>query len=51
MSMEHVEIACWRLLDGGGHESVPFVGANAIAGQEFPDDGGANQHMGKIVAP
>ncbi len=51
MSMAHVEIAAWRLLDGGGHESVPFVGPNAIAGQEFPDTGGGNQHMGATVSP
>jgi uncharacterized protein YraI len=51
MSMAHVEIAAWRLLDGGGHESVPFTGPNAIAGQEFPDSGGGNQHMGATVSP
>jgi murein DD-endopeptidase MepM/ murein hydrolase activator NlpD len=51
MSMEHVEIAAWRLLDGGGHESVPFTGPNAIAGQEFPDTGGGNQYMGATVRP
>ncbi|MGH2617843.1 MAG: hypothetical protein ACRDJC_21650, partial [Thermomicrobiales bacterium] len=50
MSMAHIEIAAWRLTDGG-HESVPFVGPNAIAGQEFPDNGGTNQHMGARVAP
>ena len=50
MSMAHVDITVWRLT-GGGHESVPFVGPNAIAGQEFPDTGGANQHMGTTVTP
>jgi murein DD-endopeptidase MepM/ murein hydrolase activator NlpD len=50
MSMAHVDITVWRLT-GGGHESVPFVGPNAIAGQEFPDSGGANQHMGTTVTP
>ncbi len=50
MSMAHVDITVWRLVDGG-HEAVPFVGPNAIAGQEFPDTGGANQHMGARVAP
>ena len=50
MSMEHMEIACWRL-DGRNHESVPFTGPNAIAGQEFPDTGGANQYMGTQVSP
>ncbi len=49
MSMAHVEIACWRLSDGG-HESVPFTGPNAIAGQEFPDTGGGNQYMGATVS-
>lgn len=51
MSMAHVEIAAWRLLDGSGHESVPFTGPNAIAGQEFPDSGGGNQYMGATVSP
>jgi hypothetical protein len=50
MSMAHVDITVWRL-SGRGHESVPFVGPNAIAGQEFPDSGGANQHMGTTVTP
>jgi murein DD-endopeptidase MepM/ murein hydrolase activator NlpD len=50
MSMAHVDITCWRLTDNG-HESVPFVGPNAIAGQEFPDTGGGNQHMGVRVTP
>jgi hypothetical protein len=50
MSMAHIEIDCWRLT-GNGHESVPFTGPCAIAGQEFPDTGGANQHMGVTVAP
>lgn len=50
MSMAHFEIACWKL-NGNSHESVPFVGANAIAGREFPDDGGSNQHMGVRVTP
>jgi hypothetical protein len=50
MSMAHIEIAAWRLTDNG-HESVPFVGPNAIAGQEFPDTGGANQHMGARISP
>ena len=50
MSMAHIDITVWRL-SGRGHESVPFVGPNAIAGQEFPDSGGANQHMGATVTP
>jgi hypothetical protein len=49
-SMAHIDITCWRLADGG-QEAVPFVGPNAIAGYEFPDTGGANQHMGVTVAP
>lgn len=51
MSMAHVEIDCWRLSGNGNHESVPFEGQNAIAGQEFPDTGGANQYMGARVNP
>ena len=50
MSMAHIDLTVWRL-SGGGHESVPFVGPNAIAGQEFADSGGANQHMGATVTP
>jgi murein DD-endopeptidase MepM/ murein hydrolase activator NlpD len=50
MSMAHVDITCWRLTNNG-HESVPFIGPNAIAGQEFPDTGGGNQHMGVRVTP
>ncbi len=50
MSMAHIDITVWRL-SGRSHESVPFVGPNAIAGQEFPDTGGANQHMGATVTP
>jgi murein DD-endopeptidase MepM/ murein hydrolase activator NlpD len=50
MSMAHIDITVW-LLSGRGHESVPFVGPNAIAGREFPDSGGANQHMGATVTP
>ena len=50
MSMAHIDITVWQL-SGRGHESVPFVGPNAIAGQEFPDIGGANQHMGTTVKP
>lgn len=49
MSMAHVDITCWRL-DGRNHEAVPFSGPNAIAGQEFPDTGGGNQHMGAKVS-
>jgi len=44
------EIAAWRL-NGRSHESVPFAGPNAIAGQEFPDTGGVNQYMGTRVTP
>ena len=50
MSMAHIDITCWRLTRNG-HESVPFTGPNAIAGQEFPDLGGGNQHMGATVSP
>jgi hypothetical protein len=50
MSTAHIDITVWRL-SGGSHESVPFVGPNAIAGKEFPDTGGANQHMGATVTP
>jgi hypothetical protein len=48
MSMAHIEIGVWQL-NGRSHTSVPFTGANAIGGQEFPDSGGTNQHMGAKV--
>ena len=50
MSMAHIDITVWQL-NGRAHEAVPFTGPNAIAGQEFPDTGGTNQHMGARVAP
>jgi murein DD-endopeptidase MepM/ murein hydrolase activator NlpD len=50
MSMPHIDITVWQL-NGRGHEAVPFTGPNAIGGQEFPDNGGANQHMGATVTP
>ena len=50
MSMAHIDITVWRL-SGRGHESVPFIGPNAIGGREFLDSGGANQHMGATVTP
>ncbi len=51
MSMTHFEIAVWKLKGNGGHESVPFDGPNTIAGQAFPDTGGANQYMDARVSP
>ena len=50
MSMAHFQITVWRL-NGRGQEAVPFVGPNTIAGQEFPDTGGANQYMGAKIVP
>lgn len=51
MSMTHFEIAVWKLKGNGNHESVPFDGPNTIAGQAFPDTGGANQYMDARVSP
>jgi len=51
MSMTHFEIAVWKLKGNSGHESVPFDGPNTIAGQAFPDTGGANQYMDARVSP
>jgi uncharacterized protein YraI len=50
MSIAHIDITAWRLTNNG-HEAVPFEGLNAIAGMEFPDTGGTNQHMGARVTP
>lgn len=46
----HVDLTLWQLGDGA-NVSTPFAGANAIAGQEFPDAGAGNQHMGATVSP
>ncbi|MDQ3694909.1 MAG: SH3 domain-containing protein, partial [Chloroflexota bacterium] len=47
----HLHFALWQTTDGGNwsRSSVPFAGAYAIAGQEFPDVGGANQHRGTVI--
>lgn len=50
-SMSHVEITAWQLHGDGSHSSVPFTGPNAIAGQEFPDNGTVNQYMDAIITP
>jgi len=50
MSTPHVDMTLWEL-SGGGHVATPFTGPHAIAGQEFPDIGGTNQHMGVQVTP
>ena len=47
----HLHLALWQTTDGGNwsRSSVPFAGAYAIGGQEFPDIGGANQHRGTVI--
>ena len=50
-SMAHVEITAWQLHGDGSHSSVPFTGPNAIAGQEFPDNGTVNQYMDAVITP
>ncbi|MGH2604310.1 MAG: hypothetical protein ACRDJ9_33595, partial [Dehalococcoidia bacterium] len=47
----HLHFALWQTTDGGNwsRDSVPFTGAYALAGHEFPDIGGANQHRGTEI--
>jgi murein DD-endopeptidase MepM/ murein hydrolase activator NlpD len=49
----HVHFALWETTDGGNwsRSAAPFVGPYAIAGQEFPDTGGGNQHRGTTFTP
>jgi len=44
----HIHLTVWQTSDGGNWSriAVPFTGANAIAGQSFPDTSGFNQHRG-----
>ena len=46
----HVDLTLWQLGDGA-NVSTPFTGSNAIAGQDFPDTGAGNAHMGVTVTP
>jgi hypothetical protein len=50
MSVPHVEIDVWKLHGDGSHSPMPFVGEHALGGQEYPDVGGSNQHMGLQVS-
>jgi uncharacterized protein YraI len=47
----HLHFTVWQTSDGGNWDrvAVPFTGANAISGQDFPDIGGSNQHAGTII--
>ncbi len=49
-STPHVDMTLW-LGSGMDHVAAPFSGANAIAGWDFPDNGGYNQYMGTAVSP
>lgn len=46
----HVDLTLWQLAGGGTHVSTPYTGQFAISGQDFPDLGGGNQHMGEEVS-
>ena len=48
----HIHLTVWQTTDGGNWSrvAVPFTGANAIAGQSFPDVGGYNQHQGTRIS-
>lgn len=49
----HLHIALWETSDGGNWDrhAQPFVGAHAIASDEFPDIGGGNQYRGLEFTP
>ncbi len=49
----HVQITLWQTADGGNWDraAAPFVGEFAIAGTEFPDIGGSEQHRGFAFRP
>jgi len=49
----HLHFSLWETEDGGNwsRAAAPFVGPYAIAGQEFPDTGGGNQHRGTTFTP
>ena len=53
VGIPHVHFTLWETADGGNwsRAAAPFVGAYAIAGQAFPDTGGANQHAGATFTP
>lgn len=47
----HVHFSLWQTTDGGNwsRDAVPFTGAYALAGREFPDIGGSNQYRGTEI--
>jgi murein DD-endopeptidase MepM/ murein hydrolase activator NlpD len=47
----HLHFSLWKTSDGGNwsRTAVPFTGAYAIAGREFPDIGGSNQYRGTEI--
>lgn len=47
----HLHVSLWQTSDGGNwsRSAAPFTGPYAIAGQEFPDIGGSNQHRGTEI--
>ncbi len=49
----HIHMALWKTADGGNWDraAAPFTGEFAIAGTEFPDIGGSQQHRGFAFRP
>ncbi len=47
----HLHLALWQTSDGGNwsRDAVPFTGAYALGGREFPDIGGSNQYRGTEI--
>lgn len=48
----HIHLAVWETSDGGNwsRSAVPFVGALAIGGAEFPDNGASYDHTGEVFS-
>ncbi|MBX3071262.1 MAG: SH3 domain-containing protein [Thermomicrobiales bacterium] len=49
----HLHLTVWATNDGGNWDrtAVPFIGQNAISGQEFPNIGGTQQWTGTLFNP
>lgn len=49
----HLHITAWSTSDGGNWDrhAIPFTGAAAISGREFPSDGSSQQYTGVTFTP
>lgn len=53
VQFSHLHLTVWATEDGGNwsRTAVPFIGANTISGQSFPDIGGRQQWTGTLFYP